>query len=238
MNILIAVPAYGSEVKDGCATSMFRVGQLFSRLNIPTTVRTISAADVVLARNLYGALMLAQNYTHVLFIDSDMEFRPSAIQRMLNARTPFIGVVYPKKSLDLNKFYESSKTMTIPQALSSAMQFAVHTSQHQLTLKDGIGSVDYIGLGLSLIERKVFADLASNPSIRREPPNAGRAVYGGMLYGLFDQFVTPAGTLVPEDYSFCHRWRTLCGGEIRAIFDEEVSHHGNFAFSGKFPGVR
>lgn len=240
MNILIALPAYRNEVKAECAISLVGVFHLFSGMNIASSLRKIDLSDVVIVRNLFGTIMLENpQYTHMLFLDNDMDFRPEVVRRMIDARVPLIGVVAPKRELDLAKFHAASKTMSLPQALSASMQFNAHTlGTKQVTLQSGIGTVDGIGLALALIERRVFVELAVSPAVRRERvPRPGRGGCTGPLHGFFDQIAMPDGQMLTEDNSFCERWRTLCGGEVKAIFDEEIGHHGDFVYRAKYPGV-
>lgn len=238
MNVLIAVPAYRNEIKAPCTSSVVGAFQLFADLKIPAFMRAIGAADIVMVRNLFAAIMLAEDYTHLLFIDNDMDFRPAAIRRMIDAQTPLIGVVATRRGLDMQRFHAAARTMTLQQSLSAAMQFNVMAKEPQITLQSGIASVARIGCAIALIERRVFSELALHPAIRREQTaHQGRGDFEGKLYGFFDQTVTPEGDLLSEDYSFCDRWRILCGGEVRAIFDEDVGHHGDFRYSAKFPGV-
>jgi hypothetical protein len=57
---------------------------------------------------------------------------------------------------------------------------------------------------------------------------------GLRYYGFFDKL--PVGDDVPptEDISFCRRWTDQCGGEIRAIIDAEIWHHGPFRYAGTY----
>lgn len=236
MNVFVGLPAYRNEVKAGCALSLIGVFSLFSRLGIASSMRILDMPDPVVVRNIYGTLMLENPaFTHLLFIDNDMDFRPEAVKRMIDANTPLVGVVYPKRDLDLQKFHASAKTMTLPQALSAAMQFTIIPAGGKTALTQGIGLVNAVGLGLSLIERRIFVDLAAK--VRRQPiPHPGMTHCAGPLHGFFDQIETGDGKLLPEDYAFCDRWRAL-GGEIKAIFDEEPGHHGHFVYRAKYPGV-
>ena len=40
--------------------------------------------------------------------------------------------------------------------------------------------------------------------------------------------------MLPEDFSFCERWRGLCNGEVWAVADEDVDHIGEFTYRGNY----
>ena len=54
----------------------------------------------------------------------------------------------------------------------------------------------------------------------------------GPLLGFFDP--TPIeGEYTTEDYAFCRRWRTLCGGDVWALPSEDIGHVGEYVYRGK-----
>ena len=60
---------------------------------------------VTQGRNLCVAEMLnhADGYTHLLFIDSDIDFQPKTIFTMLEKDKDVIGCPYPMKTFDWDK---------------------------------------------------------------------------------------------------------------------------------------
>jgi hypothetical protein len=54
------------------------------------------------------------------------------------------------------------------------------------------------------------------------------------LYALFDTSLDPEqGLYLPEDYTFCKRWRAT-GGEIWVDTSSKFVHVGSYAFHGDF----
>jgi len=54
------------------------------------------------------------------------------------------------------------------------------------------------------------------------------------LYALFDTSLDrDRGLYLPEDYTFCNRWRAM-GGEIWVDVRSKFTHVGSFAFHGDF----
>jgi hypothetical protein len=71
--------------------------------------------------------------------------------------------------------------------------------------------------------RDMFARLSAS-----EPAN------DDLLYALFDTSLDrEKGTYLPEDYTFCKRWRAM-GGEIWVDVLSKFTHIGQFGYQGDF----
>ena len=54
------------------------------------------------------------------------------------------------------------------------------------------------------------------------------------LWNFFDtEFDKESGTFLGEDFAFCKRWRAI-EGKIYAMADPYITHHGNYAYHGRF----
>lgn len=78
--------------------------------------------------NLAHIFMLHNNFTHLMFIDSDISFPEDSILKLVNADKPVIAGLYPKKSLD--------------------KKLAVNIDQN--------GVIQHVGTGFLLIKREVL----------------------------------------------------------------------------------
>jgi hypothetical protein len=58
----------------------------------------------------------------------------------------------------------------------------------------------------------------------------------GRVIRAFD-FLTVDGMRLSEDFSFCHRWREKCGGEIWANISHEITHVGIRQFRARYSDV-
>jgi hypothetical protein len=54
------------------------------------------------------------------------------------------------------------------------------------------------------------------------------------LIRAFDPVVRSDGARLSEDFAFCHRWRTLCGGEVWASVAHRITHVGLHHFAARF----
>lgn len=199
-NILIAVPAYRSQIHPLCSVTTFHASRIFAEAKIQANILHLDAADIAKVRNLYATIFLEDaTYSHLLFIDNDIGVDPAVFMRMLATDLPLIGCACPKR-------------MDPP-------EFNFETDLPTVTMTNGIGEVARIGTGILLIRRDVIERLASTGKLRtKQKPHQFKEL-SGPLYGFFDQQDGQS-----EDYSFCNRWRTLCGGKVYALFDADVSH--------------
>ena len=58
---------------------------------------------VTKARNKLVEYFLEDNYTHLMFIDSDMGFHYETILKLLNFDKPIVGCTYPVKKINWHR---------------------------------------------------------------------------------------------------------------------------------------
>jgi hypothetical protein len=219
MRILIGLPSYPGVIKTDCVISLLGLQRALLESGIPADFAKNQPADVVLARNIFASRIVNESrYTHLLFVDNDMRFNPSAVIRLIDASKPIIGCIYPKKNLQL--------------------AFAVRTlpGQTELSITDGMCVVAGIGMGLCLIQKTSLDALLSTRRIRASSRHGKEFALLGPLYGFFDPLpaLEEPNEMLPEDFSFCERWRGLCNGEVWAVADEDVDHIGEFTYRGNY----
>jgi hypothetical protein len=94
-----------------------------------------------------------------------------------------------------------------------------------------------------LINRRVIETMAqAYPALRYQSDHAVAAVHAvepamarDFRYAFFDTMIAD-GQSLPEDYSFCKRWRAL-GGEIWIDLESRFSHVGTHVFRGDLPAA-
>jgi hypothetical protein len=219
--------------------SIMRTVQAFQRRGLRYDFRCTVNAEVVTARNFLASAMYERpQYTHLLFVDADMAFAPTSVEKLFDAAKPLIGCIYPKKRFNATAY--ARKVREQPDdgvALASAFDFVVRhpagTKNVQVT--NGLCRVLGLGMGLTLIERRVFADLLATGKIASNAKHElGPDGLEGPLHGFFDTLQSEGSHYVSEDFSFCERWVKLCGGEVIALAAEEISHIGDFTYTASY----
>jgi hypothetical protein len=237
--ILIATPAFEGNVKTGYVKSLFATQALLNNHGIKHDYITLEISDIALARNYFASYMLERpNYTHLLFVDSDMTFSNITVGRLLVEAKPLIGCVYPKRTIDLNRVIELARTHKDNAAvLGLAHDFVVRypSGPQEVKVADGLSRVAGLGMGLCLIARTVFAQLVETGKLEQHENFAKGSAFNkntlnAPLYGFFDQMGSADGPL-SEDLAFCERWTSLCGGDVWALVEERIGHIGPMEFS-------
>ena len=101
---------------------------------------------------------------------------------------------------------------------------------------NGFMEVEGCGTGIMLIERGLVKTMLekmpelSDTGAKKHSPLAKNL---DRLIRAFDP-VTVKGARLSEDYSFCHRWRTGCGGEVWANISHPITHVGLHRYSGRY----
>lgn len=231
-NIYIGLPAYGGSIKTECAMSLIGLQRAFTKAGIGCIVAPTNYPDIADSRNILAMRFLTTDCTHLLFVDSDISFKPEAVLRLIGAAKPLIGCVYPQRHLDLNKVVELAKSgLMLPNILARASVFPVHWfDPSEIQATDGIVSVLGVPMGLCLIAREVFEAIIASGSIRHDLANEHRPP--DWLWGFFDR-EREDDHILSEDYSFCRRYRNS-GGEVFAMLSERIEHIGEMKFGAVF----
>lgn len=217
--VFVALPAYGFSVNDHTARCIFLLGERLGKYGIRTGIATLSFPDVVETRNACLSMWYYNypSYTHLLSIDSDMEFPADLIQDMLVFDKPLVGCFYRRKCDNVD--------------------WVGHTLDGQQHMVNGFLPVKAIGMGITLISREcISAMISCYPHLEHDVPEDGPPLelFTGQrlkkVFRCFDKFPMGYANL-SEDFSFCKRWTDM-GGEIWANIAHRVGHTGPKLFSG------
>ena len=184
-SVYIAMPCYDS-VKIGTMTSIIRLIQQLAKSGISVGINTMKSPLIHQARNYLSSLFMVSPYTHLLFIDSDVEFKPEAVLRMLVAKKDIICTPYRVKSEDTSK--------------------SIYTVDFvkPMILENGLIEIKAGPTGLMLIKKEVFEKIIKNfPELKIKNsvlPEPGKD--HDYYYNFFD-FKFKDGYSVGEDVSFC-----------------------------------
>jgi len=220
-SIFIAMPCYDS-VKINTMLSIFQMIQLLGKGGIEIGINTMKSPLIHQARNYLSAVFLTTEYSHLLFIDSDVEFEPETILRMLMAKKDIICTPYRAKNPDLNNHtytVEFKDPKVIP------------------VLPGGLVEIEAGPTGLMLIHRGVFEKIIKNrPDLKIKNsvnPGIKEDKKSHSFYHLFFDFAFEDGYTMGEDVSFCKLARKN-GFKLFANIDSKTAHRGEFAWVGKF----
>ena len=236
---MIATPAYGEVFYAPYVHSVLALSKFAHRNNWDITFESISYAEVSEARNyLLTRFFDKTDATHLLFIDTDMGFPAKLVPDMLGLAKPVVGVVAPKRQIDLKRVAELAKhEADTNRAVAKAHEFVVRKLASAGPARNGFIQVEACGGGIVLIERSCIAALLKRAPQLSDETGKGRTPLTRDLPRLiraFDPLVREDGARLSEDFAFCHRWRTLCGGEVWASVAHQITHVGLHHFAARY----
>jgi hypothetical protein len=220
-SIFIAMPCYDS-VKINTMLSIFQLIQKLGQSKVEVGINTMKSPLIHQARNYLTSVFLTTDYTHLLFIDSDVEFAPEAGLRMLVADKDIITTPYRAKNPDLNTH---TYTVKFPDPKVVPL------------LPGGLVEIEAGPTGLMLIHRRVFEKIMKNRPDLKIKNSVNQALKEtesshGNYYNFFD-FAFEDGYTYGEDVSFCKLARKE-GFKLYANTDSITAHRGEYAWMGKF----
>src|SRR3979490_3155437 len=99
MKFMIAIPAYGGSIKNGCVESLLKLQASLHARGVSADYGVLNIAGIPEARNYYASILLQRaEHSHILFVDSDMAFDPAVFWKLVDAQKPLVGCIYPKRN--------------------------------------------------------------------------------------------------------------------------------------------
>jgi hypothetical protein len=177
-------------------------------------VRGYAAVDA--ARNQMATDALAQGFDELMWVDSDVVFRPEDVERLRSHRLPLVCGLYAKKS-----------------KREMACAFLPGTPKVVFGPHGGLVEVLYAGFGFTLTRRELHETMQRTLNL----PDCN-AAFGERLVPYFQPLVVPQGAgfwYLGEDYAFCERARQ-CGAKVIADATIRLWHVGTYRFGWEDAG--
>jgi hypothetical protein len=167
---------------------------------------------VTRARNSITAAFLRSDCTHLMFIDSDIGFRPDQVRKLIDDDKDIVGGLYCHKDCR-NKAPKFVLNGLGPEVKPGA---------------DGLCEVRYVGTGFMLIARRVFEIMVQKfgKDIEYTSEDDHKTVeHDFWSVGVY-KFKDGTKRYLSEDWMFCQRWRDL-GGQVFADTNVLLEHAGS-----------
>jgi hypothetical protein len=196
------------------------------------------------ARNYLVDEFLRSGYTHLLFIDSDIEFDPNDILALLILDKDIIGAPYPKKSINWGAIKAAIiKDPNIPagelEKLVGEYVFNPIPGTKEFKVTEPLEVME-IGTGYMMVKREVFLKFKEEyPHLKYKPDHVGQPNFDGSRYihAYFDTVIDPkTHRYLSEDYMFCQYWREI-GGQVWLCPWMKTGHQGNYKFTGDMQAI-
>ena len=237
--VFVATPMYGGQCAGWYTQSIIQMGAIFGQNNIGLAFSFMFNESLITrARNALVNQFLKTESTHLMFIDSDINFNANDIVKMLDADKEIICGIYPKK--EINWF-------TVKKAMDDGVEkekLKYYTGSFVVNLVGYAGEVTVPvnepveifngGTGFMLIKREVFEKLAPLvPEYTNDVGDlSGQLKDAEKIKEFFATSIEPeTNRLLSEDYHFCREWR-MAGGKVWAAPWAHLGHMGSYLFEG------
>lgn len=225
---------YSNMCSGDFALSLFNLGIACVENNIPIQIRTIyNDALITRARNTLVDNFLSTDYSHLLFIDSDISFEVDHVFSMLSCDLDIIGGLYPQKSIDWDLIKNAALNGVSSDQLkyySGYLNFNNIEASATFDL-DKPFEVKHIPTGFMMIKREVFSKLNDvTPSYRVY--DYDETTYT-TIKAYFDTSISndEINMYNSEDWHFCDKWRSI-GGKVYLAPWVQLTHFGTYPFQG------
>lgn len=216
MSLMIALPCHGGIVSEKTTMSLFNLGKLLVRNNIPHGLLTQANSSLITIGRSKIANFFINNTDHeyLFFLDSDIGFNPEDVLRLLAHQMDIVSGAYPMK--------------TIP------VRYCINIQQPEERKGDLI-KITGNGMGFVLIHRSVFLKMAQNfPELKYIPSTDDSNVSPTEkeINNSYHYFAEQKenNTFMSEDKSFFHRARMI-GYDVWLDTSIKLQHIGSHIFT-------
>jgi hypothetical protein len=176
------------------------------------------------ARNTIVSFFMRSDCTHLMFIDSDIDFHPEDVIKMTRNNKDVSVGAYPLKHL-IKKEGKSDQ---------ASFNYSINLLKESIGVENGMMEIEYGATGFMMIRRNVIETMIEKyPELKyvNDIPNGGEYKRED-FHALFDCVIDEkTKRYLSEDYTFCKRWRDI-GGKIFMDVTINLSHIGTKTFDG------
>ena len=239
-SIFVATPVH-SECSIHYTNALLGLQKLAFEKKIKITFQLMKSSLVTQGRNLCVAGFLESNYTHMLFIDSDIYFHAESIIKMIDRDKDILSIPYPLKTMMWDKVMDRINNNEIKTMNDLKKSFNTYPMKVEddagITVDNGVMEVTHSPTGCMMIKRSVFDKMIKaypEKNIVQKTVINGEYVDRPNLWNFFDTLHDPVTkTYMGEDFSFCQRWKDI-GGKCYAYINDTIVHIGEHQYEGRF----
>jgi len=250
--LFVATPMYGGMAHGLYIKSSLDLQNTMNKYGIETKFSFLFNESLITrARNYLVDEFLRTECTHMLFIDSDINYEARDVVALMALDKDVIGAPYPKKAINWENVAKAARQHPDlePHELEKLVgQYVFNPVKgtKSFSVTEPLEVLE-IGTGFMMIKRQVFDKMKESfPNIHYRPDHVGQKNFDGSRYihAYFDTVIdykdsiTGGGSdrYLSEDYMFCQMWRKI-GGQIYLCPWMKTQHVGTYAFTGNMPAV-
>lgn len=236
MRIFIPLLCYNNTCNTSFMMSFFKLILALRENNIHAIVFPITFESLISrGRNAAVAHFLSdQAATHILFIDSDIEFEPDDVVKLINANKDVICAGYAQKWLREDFIQKIFQREVVPE---KPLELCTHTSiqiprPEKIEDVKEIVEIEYATTGFLLIKREVFEKIKEKYPERKyiNDIDGYMSANPNEFYDFFPATICESTKrFESEDFGFSRLWKE-CGGTVYLHTNISLRHHGWFGF--------
>jgi hypothetical protein len=245
-SLFVGVPMYGGNCSGLFAKSTTDLATLCAKYGIKVTFYYLFNESLVQrARNYIADEFLRSDYTHLMFIDSDIGFNANDVLSLLGIQISdpdkynILTAPYPKKTIAWEKVQSAVKKNIV----STPFDLNTFAADFVFNPVKGVSSfrldepieVAEAGTGFMLIPRKTFELYEkSYPELKYKPDHTRTANFDGSneIMAYFDCAIDPTTRrYLSEDYFFCWNCRKIDLSVYMCPW-VKLNHVGMYIFRG------
>ncbi|ASK27667.1 hypothetical protein [Neisseria chenwenguii] len=209
-------------------------------LNVQVVMQRGESLITRARNNCVAQFLENKEWTHLVWIDSDIGFSAEAFRRLLLADRDIAAGIYPLKRENWPQegLPEGTTREDFERRYASYTINAQQTDENgNIALKvdaDGFMRVEDAPTGFMAVKRSVFEKMAAAYPELRYVSDSDYAEDNGFHYRFYDCMIDPESRrYLSEDYAFCRLWQQI-GGEVYVDVQSNLTHQGAKIYSGAF----
>lgn len=252
--LFVATPMYGGQCHGMFCKSMADLSAICARYGIEMKAYYLFNESLITrARNYCVDEFMRSDYTHMMFIDSDIGFNPNDVLALMALQDSdptdeydVIGAPYPKKCISwekivqaVNKGVADENPNTLENFVGDYVFNPVIKEGDRAEIKlDKPADVLEMGTGFMMVRRNTFEKFAeAYPDFSYKPDHVRTEHFDGsreiMMY--FQALIDPESKrYLSEDYMFC-QWVRNIGLHTYMCPWMQLQHAGSYVFGGSLP---
>jgi len=252
--LFVATPMYGGQCHGNYTRSMCDLTALCVKYGINMKVYYLFNESLITrARNYCADEFMRSDFTHLMFIDSDIGFDPNDVITLLalqSDESPYdiIGGPYPKKCISWEKVKQAVDKGVADDNPNALEQFVGDYVFNPVMAKEGPTQIKLsepaevleIGTGFMMIRRKTFEKFKETyPQQLYKPDHVRTAHFDGtrQIMAYFDTPICPdSNRYLSEDYMFC-QWTRKMGMSVWLCPWMQLNHTGTYTFGGSLAAL-
>jgi hypothetical protein len=249
VKLYILTPFYGGMCHINYMTCFLETTKLLDHLKIPACYEFFKNDSLITRarNNLVAKAMSDPQMTHIIFIDSDITWKPIDILKLIVSDKDLVGGAYPLKKYSFDKFLQENyveellkkkqssrfdKTSDTDFIKANLLHYNINYIDSNLKIENNLCKIKNLATGFMMIKRCTIEKMIEVFPLLKYTDNLFylKGNENNFAYALFDTGIED-NEYLSEDWMFCNRWRKL-GGEIWLDISIDLTHTGPEDFKG------